>query len=114
VYCVLCPLYFVFFVHLFVQYMYVCLFVSVLPYVVNKDEYWEIQKVPNGHKSVAHTDSPNGGTGKTCFGGGMHCPSVSNYPCIKGPCTNCILSLVHTTHVDEPTRDVIRCRCETD
>jgi len=26
--------------------------------------------VVNGHKSVAHTDSPDGGTGKTCLGGG--------------------------------------------
>jgi len=43
--------------------------------------YWEIQEVVNGHKSAAHTDSPDGGTGKTCLGGGMHCPSllVLNY-----------------------------------
>jgi len=27
--------------------------------------YWEIRKVANGHKSAAHTDSPDGGTGKT-------------------------------------------------
>jgi len=32
----------------------------------------------NGHKSAAHTDSPDGGTGKTCLGGGMHCPSASS------------------------------------
>jgi len=32
--------------------------------------------VINGHKSAAHTDSPDGGTGKTCLGGGMPCPSV--------------------------------------
>jgi len=37
--------------------------------------YWEIRKVVNGHKSAAHTDSPAGGTDKTCLGGGMHCPS---------------------------------------
>ena len=39
-------------------------------------EDWEIRKVVNGHKSAAHTDSPDGGTGKTCLGGGMHCPSA--------------------------------------
>jgi len=27
--------------------------------------------------SVGHTDSPEGGTGKTCVGGGMHCYSPS-------------------------------------
>jgi len=27
-------------------------------------------------KSAAYTDSPNGGTGKTCLGGSIHCPSV--------------------------------------
>jgi len=43
--------------------------------------YWEIQKVVNGHKSAGHTDSPYGGTGKTCLGGGMHCPSGSSYHC---------------------------------
>ena len=37
--------------------------------------YWEIRKVVNGHKSVADTNSPDGGTGKTCLGGGMHCAS---------------------------------------
>jgi len=36
--------------------------------------YWEIRKVVNRHESTAHTDSPDGGTGKTCLGGGMHCP----------------------------------------
>ena len=45
------------------------------------DHYWEIGKVVNGHKSGAHTDSPDGGTGKTCFGGGMHCPSASSFEC---------------------------------
>jgi len=40
--------------------------------------YWEIQKVVNGHKSAAHTDSPYGGTGKTRLGGGMQCPSASS------------------------------------
>jgi len=29
--------------------------------------YWEIRKVVNGHKAAAHTDSPDGGTGKTCL-----------------------------------------------
>jgi len=37
--------------------------------------YWEIRKVVNGRKSAAHTDSPDGGTGMTCLGGVMHCPS---------------------------------------
>ena len=32
----------------------------------------------NKHKSATHTDSPDGGTGKTCHGGGMHCPSASS------------------------------------
>jgi len=41
----------------------------------------EIQKVVNGHKSAAHTDSPDGGTGKTCLGGGIHCPSASSFKC---------------------------------
>jgi len=40
--------------------------------------YWEIQKVVSEHKSAADTDSPDGGTGKTCLGGGMHCPSASS------------------------------------
>ena len=35
----------------------------------------------NGHKYAAHTDSPDCGTGKTCFGGGMHCVSASS--CLK-------------------------------
>jgi len=35
--------------------------------------YWEIRKVVNGNISAAHTDSPHGGTGKTCLGGGLHC-----------------------------------------
>jgi len=30
----------------------------------------------NGHKSAAHTD---GGTGKTCLGGCMHCPRATSY-----------------------------------
>ena len=38
--------------------------------------YWEIRKVVNGHKYAAHTDSPDGGTGKACLGGGMHCPGA--------------------------------------
>jgi len=32
----------------------------------------------SGHESAAPTDLPDGGTGKTCFGGGMHCPSASS------------------------------------
>ena len=32
----------------------------------------------NGHKSAAHTDSPDGGTGKTYLSGGMHCPGASS------------------------------------
>jgi len=39
--------------------------------------YWEIRKVVNGHKSAAHTDLPDSGTGKTYLGGGMQCPSPS-------------------------------------
>jgi len=35
--------------------------------------------VVNGHKYAAHTDSPDGVTGKTCLGGGMHCPSASGF-----------------------------------
>jgi len=42
---------------------------------------WEIRKVVNGYKSAAHTDSPDGGAGKTCLGGGMHCPSASSWKC---------------------------------
>jgi len=34
--------------------------------------------VVNVHKSVAHTDSKDGGTGKMCLGGGMHCTSASS------------------------------------
>jgi len=30
-------------------------------------------------KSAAHTDSPDGGTGKTCLGGDMHCRSASSF-----------------------------------
>jgi len=33
--------------------------------------YWKIWKVVNGHKSAAHTDSPDVGTDKTCLGRGM-------------------------------------------
>jgi len=39
--------------------------------------YWEIRKVLNGHKSAAHTDSPDGSTGKTCLGGDTHSPSLT-------------------------------------
>jgi len=38
-----------------------------------------LRKVVNGHKSAAHTHSLDGGTGKTCPGGGVHCPSASSY-----------------------------------
>jgi len=41
--------------------------------------YREIRKVVNGHKSAAHTYSPDGGTDKTCLGGCMLCPSASSY-----------------------------------
>jgi len=41
--------------------------------------YWEMRKVVNGHKSSARTDSPDGGSGKTCLGGGMHCPSAASF-----------------------------------
>ena len=41
--------------------------------------YWEIWKVVNGHKSAAHTDLPDGSTGKTCLGGGMHCSISSSF-----------------------------------
>jgi len=34
--------------------------------------------VINGHKSAAHTDMPDGCTGRTCLGGGMHCSSASS------------------------------------
>jgi len=40
---------------------------------------WKIWKVVNGHKSAARTDSPYVGTGKTCLGGGIHCPIASSY-----------------------------------
>ena len=40
--------------------------------------YWKIRKVVNGHKSAVYTDSQYRGTGKTCLGGGMHCPIVCN------------------------------------
>jgi len=36
--------------------------------------YWEIRKVVNGHKSAAQTDSPDGGTGKTCLDSRRHRP----------------------------------------
>jgi len=41
--------------------------------------YRETRKVViNRHKSASHTDSPDGGTGKTCLGGGLYCPNVSS------------------------------------
>ena len=45
--------------------------------------YWEIRQVINGHKFAARTDSPDGGTGKTYLGGGMHCPSASSLRCLR-------------------------------
>jgi len=36
-------------------------------------DYWEIWKVVTGY-----TDLPDGGTGETCLGGGVHCLSVSS------------------------------------
>ena len=33
----------------------------------------------NRHKSAADTDSSDGGTGKTCLGGGMHCAIASSF-----------------------------------
>jgi len=44
--------------------------------VFRTHHYWEIKKVVNGHKSAAHTDLPDGGTGKMCLGRGMHSPSA--------------------------------------
>jgi len=41
--------------------------------------YWEIRKVVDEHKYAAHTDSPDGGTGKACLGGGMNCASASSF-----------------------------------
>ena len=38
--------------------------------------YWEIRKEVNKQKSAAYTDSQDGGTGKTCLDGGLHCPSA--------------------------------------
>ena len=35
----------------------------------------------HGHKSAARTVSPDGGTGKTCLGGCMLCPSASSSIC---------------------------------
>jgi len=40
--------------------------------------YWEMRKVVNGHTSAADTDLLDGGTGKTCLRGGVHCPNVSS------------------------------------
>ena len=33
----------------------------------------------DGHKSAAHTDSPDGGMGKKCFGRGMHRSHASSF-----------------------------------
>jgi len=40
--------------------------------------YWEIRTVVIGHKSAADTDLYDGGTGKTCLGGGVHCSVASS------------------------------------
>jgi len=40
-------------------------------------EIWKV--IINKHRFPAHTDSPDGGTGKTCLGGGMLCPGASSY-----------------------------------
>jgi len=42
--------------------------------------YLDIRKVVNGHKSAAHADSPDGDTGKTYLGRGMHCLIASSSP----------------------------------
>jgi len=57
--------------------------------------HWEVQKVVNGHKSAAHTDSPDGGSGKTCLGGGMHCPNASSFIIV-----NAIRLLTNLYHCD--------------
>jgi len=54
--------------------------------------YWKMQKVVNGHKSAAHTDSPDGGTGKTCLGG--------------------VSDLVATGCQIQPTQSVARSLCD--
>jgi len=40
--------------------------------------YREIRKVATGRKFAGHTDSPDGGTGKTCLNGGMRGPGASS------------------------------------
>jgi len=35
--------------------------------------------VVSGHSFILHSNSLNGGTGKTCLGGGMHCPNVITF-----------------------------------
>jgi len=54
--------------------------------------YWEIRKVVNAHKSAAHSDSPDGGIGKTCLGGGMRCPITLLPVLLKLP--NAVTSLL--------------------
>ena len=49
----------------------------------------------NGHKSAAHTDLTDDGTGKTYLGGGMHCPSVSSL-CFQ--CSSLVGSTNTTDH----------------
>jgi len=44
--------------------------------------------VVNGHKSAAHTDSPDGGTGKTGFGRGMHCSKASSFHTVHSRATS--------------------------
>jgi len=51
--------------------------------------YWEIRKVVNDINLLliaAHTDSPDGGTSKTCLDGGIHCASSSSIDCYSFNC----------------------------
>ena len=49
-----------------------------------------------GH--AAHTDLPDGGTGKTCLGGGMYCPRASSL-CYKCPKCCADVFIVHFVNV---------------
>jgi len=42
--------------------------------------YWEIRKVVSELKYAANTHSPDGSTGRTFLGGGMHCPVLLVFP----------------------------------
>ena len=46
---------------------------------------------------LVHTDSSDGGTGKTCLGGGMYCPSASS--CYLDP-TGHTMKLMHVISTD--------------